>query len=102
MDNKTINLNPDPLAEMEKKLRTIGAWADHRHNKGMQHYFIARNPSVNTAISLCREVISTFDNLTLTELPSKCFVCSLLSISKGKELDKQENNNSNVVKSKRI
>lgn len=79
---KTIKLNLDPLAEIEKKLRSTGAWADFRGGTGAQHYYIARSKSSNTAISLCRESIKGFDDLTLTELPRKCFVCSLLAAGK--------------------
>lgn len=83
---EVINLNPDPLAEIENELRTTGAWADFRGNKGVQHYYIAKNPKIDTAISLCRESIKTFDALTITNLERKCFVCSLLANNRLKEV----------------
>jgi len=91
MDNETIDLNPDYLKRMEDQLRSTGAWADFKGSRGIGHFFIARNPSINTAISLCRESIQTFDNLTLTVLPQKCFVCSLLSNQRLKEVQEKVN-----------
>lgn len=97
MENETIDLNTDHLKRMEDELRTTGAWADFRGNKGVQHYYIAKNPKIDTAISLCRESIKTFDNLTITSLERKCFVCSLLANHRLKEVmqDQAEQDKSN-------
>jgi len=83
----TINPNPpDQLAKMEELLRGVGAWADVQKLNVATHYYIARNPSINTAISLCRSSIQSFDKLALTTPVNKCMVCDLFAQNRLKEV----------------
>ena len=80
MDN--IDINPDMLKVIEDKLRTSGAWAMTRGEYVTAHYYIARNKSINTAVSLCRSSVVTLDNINLSDGVKKCLVCDLFSQSR--------------------
>src|SRR5688572_8402467 len=75
----------DRLALWENKLRTTGTWAHKRNDNGRQHYYIARNPKVETAISLCKIVIVSFKNLSHPLDQQKCLICSLFMDQEQKE-----------------
>lgn len=75
----------DTLALWENKIRTTGTWAHLRNNNGRQHYYIARNPSVETAISLCKTVIVPMSKLSYPMDEQKCLICALFMDQEQKE-----------------
>ena len=78
----TINFNPDPLAEFENILRTTGAWCDVIGEGHEQHYFLAKKPKLDMAISLCGYKIKDFKEITRTAVRKKCLVCDLFAVSR--------------------
>ena len=90
MDNETINLNPDPLAEFENILRTTGAWCDVIGEGHEQHYFLAKNPKLDTAISLCGYKIKGLKEITRTAVRKKCLVCDLFAVSRMEARNKRQ------------
>lgn len=82
MDKDIINLNPDPLAEIEASLRGDGLWCDVYGITDVQHYYMAKNPKLNTAVSLCGQSIKGFSALVVTAPRKKCLVCDLFYASR--------------------
>lgn len=83
----------DELGKFETLLRSTGVWCHHKGINDKDHFYVARNPKVNTAISLCFTVISPFDKLSQTTPARKCLVCSLYSEG-GKEVKERIANHS--------
>lgn len=95
---KTIKLNPqfDQLMLIEHELRTKGAWHDVKQDQRLSHYFVARNTSVNTAISRCGSIVTTFDKLNAPLMERKCLICALYADAE-QEVEKKKDNNSNTT-----
>ena len=78
MPEKIIKLNPcDQLAITENELRTVGRWMEIERNTKLAHYFIAKNPKIETAISFCHNEIQPFSKLHEMTVLKKCLVCSM-------------------------
>lgn len=104
MSEDTINLNPDPLAEFTEILRTTGEWCDVVGEYKVTHYFISKNKSLDTAISLCGDRIKSIKDIRRTTPRNKCLVCDLFAVSRmeaRKERLRQGNNN-NAVKERKM
>lgn len=67
----------DQLAIFENRLRNDGVWCDTSVKQKLRHKFICKNPKANTAISLCGQIIATFDKLHENTLSQKCLMCAL-------------------------
>lgn len=89
MNDDTINLNPDPLAEIEAALRSSGLWCDVYGVTSVQHYYMAKNPKLDTAVSLCGQSIKSFSDLVVTKPVHKCLVCDLFATSREEVKDKK-------------
>lgn len=81
MADQVIKLNPqfDQLTIIEHEVRTTGAWHDVTGSDKLSHFFVAKNNSVNTAISKCWQITTTFDKLRAPIAGKKCLVCALYS-----------------------
>lgn len=90
MAENTINLNPDPLKDIEEALRTSGLWCDVYGETSVQHYYLAKNPKLDTAISLCGQSIKSFSDLVVTKPVKKCLVCDLFATSREEAATKRE------------
>lgn len=79
----------DQFAKWELVLRGPGTWAHHKSDNGREHYYIARNPHSQHAISLCKTIIAPMKNLSHPLSDLQCMVCALY-VQMGKEAtDKQ-------------
>lgn len=67
------------------ELRTTGGWREVSGKGILGHYFVARNPSLNTAISLCQTEIVGFDKIHPAMSGKKCAVCAAY-VNAGKEV----------------
>ena len=81
---RTIPLNPqyDQNELLTESLRNTGAWCSMHGTTGGQHYFIAKNPSIDTAISLCGAYIKPFKALHIITPDYKCLACELFREAK--------------------
>lgn len=83
MPEKIIHLNPiDNAAKLEHVFRTTGAWSYTRKSMQYAHYFLARNPSLDKAMSRCGAIQVHIGDLSPVEdPPTKCLACSLFEQS---------------------
>ncbi len=79
-----VNLNPkyNQSQFQEAVIRTVGAWADNGGLAKQSHYFVAKNPAVATAISLCFSEVTTFAKLRTPTSGRRCLVCEMYEKSR--------------------
>lgn len=89
MTETIIKLNPkyDQLRLLEATLRTVGKWADNGGLAKQSHFFIAKNPAVATAISLCFSEVTTFEKLREPISGKRCLVCEMYENSRKEQRD---------------
>lgn len=86
----------DFLAIFENRLRNEGIWCDVGVSQKLRHYFIARNPKIDMAISMCGSLVVTFDKLHENTMSQKCLICDLY-LSARKEVQERLHHNLETI-----
>lgn len=74
---RIVNLNPDPLGELEKQVRDSGTWAHVEGQMAADHFFVSKNPKTSIVVSLCGQVVVPLTRLRAALSERKCMVCYL-------------------------
>ena len=75
-------LQDERLLKDEIELRSVGAWHDVKGDPKNSHYFMMKNESSYTAISLCFQIVSTLENLRTPIAGKRCLVCNMYAQSR--------------------